>query len=96
MDLAIEFKKLKDGQDQILNLIAGMKSPSKTSVEIFSLDDLAKIFKVTKRTIYNWKDCGIMPCVIVGSKTYVTQDQLTSFLKSHEIKAIGNYRRVEL
>ena len=88
MDLAVEFKKLQERQEQILQLLSEMEINAKPETEMYSLDDLAKMFKVTKRTIYNWKEDGRLPCVIIGSKTYVTEDQLQKFLAEHEVKPV--------
>lgn len=94
MDLAIEFKRLEEGQKRILLLIDGMKTSSTKTQEIYSLEDLAKMFKVTKRTIYNWKEQGIMSYIVIGSKLYVTEEQLNQFIKSCEIKSNVKFRRV--
>lgn len=91
MDLAIEFKRLEEGQKRILLLIDGMKTSSTKTQEIYSLEDLAKMFKVTKRTIYNWKDQGLIPYVLIGSKTFVTNEQLSQVLKANEF-SINNKR----
>ncbi len=91
MDLAIEFRRLEEGQKRILLLIDGMKTSSTKTQEIYSLEDLAKMFKVTKRTIYNWKDQGLIPYVLIGSKTFVTNEQLSQVLKANEF-SINNKR----
>ena len=85
MDLAVEFKKLKEGQDQIIDLLKNNRG-EKNNLKVYSLDDLARFFGVTKRTIYNWKDEGRIPLTIIGSKTYMTEDQLQEFLLKNEVK----------
>jgi excisionase family DNA binding protein len=88
MDLAVEFKKLQQNQVKILQMLSEMEFYSKPENDMYSLDDLAKMFKVTKRTIYNWKEDGRLPYVIIGSKTYVTEAQLQKFLAEHEVKPV--------
>ncbi len=94
MDLAIEFEKIQQNQVRILQMLSEMEFYSKPELEMYSMDDLAKMFKVTKRTIYNWKDDGRLPSVIIGSKTYVTSAQLQKLLTDHEVKPL-NYRRLQ-
>ena len=86
MDLAVEFKKLKEGQDQILLMLSKSRNEKK-ELKVYSLDELAEFFGVTKRTIYNWKDEGRLHLTIVGSKTYMTEKQLNEFLSNHEVKS---------
>lgn len=56
--------------------------------KIYTIKDLAGILKVSTRTIYNWKDLGILPYSQIGSKTYISAEQLADFLKHHEVKAL--------
>ncbi|MFA7691228.1 MAG: helix-turn-helix domain-containing protein [Methanofastidiosum sp.] len=87
MDLVIEFKKLKEGQEQILDFLKNSTS-KETKLRVYSLNELAKLFGVTKRTIYNWKDEGRLPITIIGSKSYMTEQQLQEFLLKNEVKPI--------
>lgn len=91
MDLNEEFLKLKEGQEQILQVLK-QGITSKKELKVYSLDELAQFFGVTKRTIYNWKDEGRLPFVCIGSKTYVTEVQLQDFLRQHEVKPFNNRR----
>ena len=92
MDLEVQFKSLKEGQEKILQMLSEMDFYTHPELEMYSMDDLAKMFKVTKRTIYNWKEDGRMPYVIIGSKTYVTEAQLQKFLAEHEVKPVTRGR----
>jgi excisionase family DNA binding protein len=91
MDLAVEFKKLKEGQEQILRMLT-KTSNVKNELKVYSLDELATFFGVTKRTIYNWKDEGRLPLTIVGSKSFMTESQLQLFLSQNEVKPLINRR----
>ena len=55
---------------------------------VFTVNDLTKIFQVTSRTIYNWKEQGRLSFVQINSKTYVTSGQLDDFLKLNEVKSL--------
>jgi|GEM_PF-3349353 len=91
MDLALEFQKLQKRQEQILQILK-QSNPEKKELKAYSLNELAKFFGVTKRTIYNWKDEGKLPLTIIGSKSYMTEVQLQKFLTEHEVKPL-NCRR---
>lgn len=91
MDINIEIQNLKDGQEKILKVLKE-STTCKNDLKVYSLDAMAEFFGVTKRTIYNWKDEGILPVTIIGSKTYVTSGQLENFLKENEVKPL-KYRR---
>jgi hypothetical protein len=60
--------------------------------QVYTLNHIACFFHVTLRTIYNWRDRGILPCTVIGSKTYLTEAQLQEFLKNHEVKPVYNGR----
>lgn len=91
MDLAIEFKKLKEGQEQILQVLKHSTTITE-ELKVYSLDELAKFFGVTKRTVYNWKDQGRLSLTIVGSKSYMTEDQLQEFLTKNEVNPFNGGR----
>ncbi len=56
---------------------------------IYTLKDLAKMFQVTIRTMYNWMEQNRFSFVKIGSKTYVTEEQLQEFLKKHSVKSFN-------
>ena len=56
---------------------------------IFTLKDMATMFRVTIRTIYNWMDDNRFSYIKIGSKTYVTEIQLKEFLANHEVKSFN-------
>jgi excisionase family DNA binding protein len=88
MNLAEEFFKLEKRQEQILQMMKGNRMRSEQQLKVYTLNQVAKVFNVTVRTIYNWKDQGILPCTVVGSKTYLTEAQLQKFLAEHEVKPV--------
>lgn len=92
MDLAIEFNELKESQRQILQMLKKAGSSNSETLKVYTLDEVAKFFSVTKRTIYNWKDEGRLPFTAIGSKTYVTSAQLAEFLKENEVKPLKSRR----
>lgn len=89
MNLEKEFRNIIDGQQKILDQLDLIKKSTTRSNEIYSITDLAQMFNVTKRTIYNWKERGLLPVTIVGSKTYITEKQLLEFLENNEVKPVN-------
>ena len=87
MDLQVQFSKLKEGQEKILQMLQESRN-AKSELKVYSLSDLAKFFGVTTRTIYNWKEEGRLPLTIVGSKSYMTEVQLQAFLEKYEVKPL--------
>lgn len=47
---------------------------------LYDLVDLAKIFKVTKRTLFNWREKGILPLIEFGGRLYLTHKQLEAVI----------------
>lgn len=94
MDLAIEFSKIQEAQDKILSRILEMQTFASKKNMVYTIDDLAEMFKVTPRTIYNWKDQGLMSFTQIGSKTYMTSAQLEEFLARNEVKSVKNRRNL--
>ena len=92
MDLNLEIEKLQRGQELILDLLS-KSTKGKADLRVYSLDQLSKLFGVTKRTIYNWKDEGRLPLTIIGSKSYMTEEQLQEFLQKNEVKPVKAGRR---
>lgn len=56
---------------------------------VYTLQDMAEMFHVTIRTIYNWMDDFRFSYVKIGSKTYITEEQLKEFLDNHQVKSIN-------
>lgn len=63
--------------------------------KVYTLKDMAEIFHVTSRTIYNWMGDNRFSFVKIGSKTYVTERQLQDFLNNHLVESYNLERRVK-
>lgn len=68
---------------------AKVAQPHANGKRVYTLKDMASMFQVTIRTIYNWMDENRFSFVKVGSKTYVTEQQLQEFLTNHEVKSFN-------
>ena len=51
-------------------------------IKVFTLDEVADILKVTKRTLYNYVKEGKLPAVKMGKYWRVTEDSLQAFLST--------------
>jgi len=77
--------------DRLRKIIGNQSVPNSSASPkrmIYNVNDVAEIFQVTPRTIYNWKVQGRLDFVQIRSKTYVTADQLEEFLLRNEVKSL--------
>ena len=52
--------------------------------DILTIEEVSKILKVSKRTIYRWIDAGDLKVARIGRKTYrVFESDLRKFLRKH-------------
>ncbi len=51
---------------------------------LYDLVDLTKIFKVSKRTIFNWRANNLLPIFELGGKIYISRDKLLAFIADKE------------
>ena len=49
-------------------------------LKVYTLDVVADILKVTKRTLYNYIKAGELPAIKMGKYWRVTQENLQSFV----------------
>ena len=63
---------LRDGQ--------AVEKLEKDSNILYDLFDLEKIFKVTKRTLFNWRAKGELPLIEFGGKLYLSKGQLRELI----------------
>ena len=75
----MENKNKRDGSNKVAQPL--------TKKRVYTLKDMATMFKITVRTVYNWLDDNRFSYIKVGSKTYVTEQQLQEFLSNHEVKS---------
>ena len=50
-----------------------------TDIRVYTLDEVADIMKVTKRTLYNYIKAGTLKAVKMGKYWRVTEDALRDF-----------------
>lgn len=50
-------------------------------MKVYTLDEVAAVLKVTKRTIYNYIKAGTLPAHKIGKQYRVTAEELDRFIK---------------
>ena len=56
-----------------------------TEIKVYTLDEVADILKVTRRTLYNYIKAGKLPAVKMGKYWRVSQDSLQAFISTGTI-----------
>ena len=51
-------------------------------IKVFTLDEVADILKVTKRTLYNYVKAGKLPAVKMGKSWRVSEENLKAFIET--------------
>ncbi len=51
---------------------------------LYDLVDLAQIFKVTTRTLFNWRAKGLISFVNFGGKLYMTHEMLMACIEARK------------
>lgn len=51
-------------------------------IKVFTLDEVADILKVTKRTLYNYVKAGKLPAVKMGKYWRVSEESLQAFIST--------------
>lgn len=55
--------------------------------KILTIDEVAKLMKVSLKTVYRWINAGQLPAAKIGYKTYrVFETDLIKFLRQHMMK----------
>lgn len=64
-----------------------------TDIKVYTLDEVADILKVTKRTLYTYVKEGKLSAVKMGRYWRVTQDSLQAFISTGTPVADANRRK---
>jgi len=52
--------------------------------KVYASEDLAKLLRVSKRTLQNWRDEGLIDFSQIGSKIYYTQEAVQLMLEENK------------
>lgn len=62
-------------------------------IKVYTLDEVADIMKVTKRTLYNYIKAGTLHAVKMGKYWRVSEDSLQAFISNGTPVAEANRRK---
>ncbi len=57
--------------------------------KIYSLDEVSKILDIPKGTLYNMKWKGVLPCIKIGKRIKMTENQVLQLLNMGEISHVN-------
>mgnify|MGYP000725794804 FL=1 len=57
--------------------------------KIYSLDEVSKILDIPKGTLYNMKWKGILPCIKIGKRIKMTENQVLQLLNMGETSHVN-------
>jgi hypothetical protein len=72
--------------DDILKMLEELEFEKKSN-QIYSNEQLAIRFEVSKKTIKSWRDKGLIGFTKIGRKIFYNQEQVADFLKDFNNKA---------
>jgi excisionase family DNA binding protein len=82
-DIYVLLNDIRTEQEKILDLL-GKQFSGDSQPKVYDLVQIQEILHVSKRTIANWLQQGIMPHSRVGAKIWITETQLQEFLKQND------------
>ena len=86
---------LYESQQELLKTVrelANARKEVKESEKVYALSDLEKIFRVSRRTLFTWKQKGKLTFGQIGKKLYVTQQELEKFINNLNKGGLKNGR----
>ena len=51
---------------------------------VFTIDETARIFKVTRQTLVNWQKSGELRTIKIGGRTFVKVEEVERLLNKNE------------
>ena len=84
MNTIVKLQEISQKQDEVLALMKNLcKNKGEVSEnKVFYMDDLMRIFRVSRRTLFTWKSKGKLTFGQIGKKLYVTQQELERFINN--------------
>ena len=85
------FQKLNEKLDQIDRRL-GQTPAQPLSATWLDINETSLLLRVSKRTLQNYLDNGILPFSQVGSKIYFKMSEIEDHLRTHYVKAFNSNR----
>ena len=76
-------KELDDKFRKLENLIIDIKSKKKDEDILLDRAQVAKLFHVSTRTLYNWEKAGILNCYSIANRIYYKNTDIEKALKKN-------------
>ena len=93
-----EIEALKDDLNEVKELLYNMcnSSSEKHSDEWLTDDEVAKLFKITKRTLFQWRRQGLIEVSKVGRQVLIRKAEVDALLERNTLnsaRATGSQQR---
>ncbi len=49
--------------------------------QLYTIEEVSKLLKVSRKTLYEWMNAGRLPFVLVGDRRRITQSAVSSFIR---------------
>lgn len=80
---------IKDGVQEVLKKESSNSSKSENEEDLLNIEDVQKIFRVSKVTIHKWKKAGLLPYYKVNRKLYFKKSEVINSLEHKKRKWEG-------
>ena len=77
-----DLKRIQEAQQEIMEILTTTKKPAETK-RWYTNDEILELLKVSRRTLSNWRDKGLIGFSQVGSKIYYNQADVEGFMNQH-------------
>jgi len=80
-------ERLEKRQEETLLLLKDCREKSTDNKDkLYDLTDLENILKVSRRTLFKWKNEGLLNFSQIGKKLYITDEKLKRFLADNNLE----------
>lgn len=86
-DTNVRISEIKKGIDEIKESVERLFEVVKPEEELWDNSDIIRNWKVSDRTLANWRSKGLISYVQVNGKIWYTKEARENFLKEHIIES---------
>lgn len=62
------------------------KAPPDSNINLLTLEETAEIFKVSRRTLFNWGKNNLINPICIGRRVYYREEAVKQLIKKNELK----------
>lgn len=81
----LQISELKKGQQEIKETLEKMIADFKPAEDLWDNADMMQRLKISKRTLADWRNEGIVDYVKIKGKIYYPQQAIKSLMMSHSV-----------